>query len=78
MGRVMDRVNGWAVLFRFVTPALLGILVWTVQDIKTDMRVIAIDVKALSNDYLHELSEIKDRLGVIEGRNVILNGVRKR
>ena len=74
----MDRVNGWAVLFRFVTPALLGILVWTVQDIKTDMRVIAIDVKALSNDYLHELSEIKDRLGVIEGRNVILNGVRKR
>ena len=74
MGRVIDRVNGWAVLFRFVTPALLGILIWTVQDIKVDMRILAIDVKALSNDYLHELSEIKDRLGAMEGRS----GVRTR
>ena len=56
-----ERMNGWLSLFRLVTPALLGVVLWVVQDMSHDL-------KTLKNDYYHELSGIKDRLGQIEGR----------
>ena len=84
----IDGGNGWMAWGRLVTPAFLGVLVWIVTaglgDVKasmtrieTHLRNVETDVKVLSNDYLHTLGDIKDRLGKIEGRNVILNGVVK-
>ena len=78
MGRAMERVNGFGALFRFVTPAFLGVLLWIAQDLKQDVAGLRIEVRVMSNDYLHALASIKDRLGAIEGRNTILNERRKR
>lgn len=64
-----DTLNGWGAIFRLITPALLSVLLWIVQDMRQDLKV-------LQNDYFHELSAIKERLGRIEQRNVIMNGVR--
>ena len=78
MGRMMNGLNGFSVLFRFVTPALLSVLLWIVKDLKQDVGRIRDEVKVMSNDYLRELGDIKDRIGSIEGRNTAMNGVRKR
>ena len=76
---VLQAVDNWAVIFRLVTPALLGVLVWvnTVGNASRDRALERIDERLakLSNDFYHELGGIKDRLGRIEGRNVILNGL---
>ena len=78
MGRMMNGVNGFGAIFRLVTPALLGVCLWLMQDLKHDLGGLRVEVRVMSNDYLHEIAAIKDRLGQIEGRNTAMNGVRKR
>ena len=72
MSRLADSANGWMALFRVVTPALLGVLIWIVTTGLGDIRTA---LKALQNDYYHELVSVKERLGRIEIRLRMLNGV---
>ena len=78
----VQAINGWGAVFRLVTPALLGVLVWitTSGNAHRDRQMERIDTSlhTLSNDYYHQLSDIKDRLGRIEGRNVVMNGIQQR
>lgn len=78
MGRVINGINGFGILFRFITPAFLGVLIWSVQDIKADVRSLAEDVKTLTNHQASEAAALKERLGRLEERNVTLNGVSRR
>lgn len=68
--------------WRVITPIIQSVLtilctlmIFQLGDLRTSLRDIQGEVKTLANDYLHELGEIKERLGQIEGRNVILNGI---
>ena len=74
-----DDGNGWLAIFRVVTPALIGVVLWIVTtgraDTREELADIRGDLKTLSNDYLHELSAIKERLGRIEARNQVVNNV---
>ena len=76
-----DTINGWGAVFRLVTPALLSVLIWIVtsgnshRDALLDRISLRLDV--LSNDYLHALGDIKERLGRIEARNTVMNNVKK-
>ena len=74
-----DDGNGWLAIFRVVTPALIGVVLWIVTtgraDTREELADIRDDLKTLSNDYLHELSAIKERLGRIEARNQVVNNV---
>ena len=63
-----DAINGWMAIFRVVTPALLGVVLWVLTDIKTDLTV-------LKNDYHHELISVRERLKSIEVRLMIVNGL---
>ena len=72
MTELSERLNGWMALFRIVTPSLLAVLIWVVTNgqsqVNASMLEIRSDLKKLSNDYYHQLGDIKDRLGRIEGR----------
>ena len=80
MTRLMNAFNGekWRILTPIIQSfltILCTLMIFQLGDLRTSLRDIQGEVKTLANDYLHELGEIKERLGQIEGRNVILNGI---
>ena len=80
MSKFAETVNGWGSVFRLVTPALIGVLIWIVTNgqaqVHASLGEIRGELKTLSNDYFHQLAEIKERLGHIEGRNVVIDKVK--
>ena len=68
MGKTLEAMNGLTIVFRFITPAFLGLLIWMVQDMQQDL-------KTLRNDYYHQLISINERIGKLEARNTVMNGL---
>ena len=80
MGGFVDKANGWMALFRIVTPALLAVMLWVLQDSRADtyrqVAEIKFDIKdirsTLSNHVQSELSSIKERLVAVETQLKVL------
>ena len=70
-----DRFNGIGQVLRFITPLLVSIGLWVLQDMRAEqartqssLAVMELKIDKLSNDYFRQLMDIKERLGGIEGR----------
>ena len=58
-----EKVNGFGILFRFITPFMVAISVVMMTYISTDIRNMKL---SLDNHLQHDVSEIKERLARIE------------
>lgn len=72
-----DKINGWGSLFRFITPILITLLMFVINDIKDDIkevrseqRTVAVELKAYNTNHLvHHAAiekELAERLASIE------------
>jgi len=66
-----DKINGWASVFRLVTPILLGIVLWILSNLAADVK----EVKSFNLNHLEhhrvlevnlarDISAIKTNLGI--------------
>ena len=62
---ILDKVNGWAVILRFILPGMVAIMLYWMGEIRTDVRAMEL---ALSNHLFTDVSGIKERLASIEAK----------
>ena len=66
-----DKINGYGLVLRFVTPALLGLSLFVLNYITADLRLIH---KKLDNHIEHEMRDICERITSLETKIDILIG----
>jgi len=59
----VDKMNGWGVIFRFITPLMVFIIAGMMTYILNDIREMKI---SLNNHLQHDVADIRERIARIE------------
>lgn len=73
--KLKDTINGFGILFRFITPVMVGLVMTMVAWLHADVKAVKL---AITNHLVHDVSDIKERLARVETEISGLNNSLKR
>ncbi len=61
--RTKDRINGFGIVLRFITPVMVGLVMTMIVWLHDDIKAVKL---AVTNHLVHDVSDMKERLARVE------------